>query len=365
MRTRKLPRGVIQRDGLYWIRYADTVGRIHREKIGPFLGQAQAAYQKRKSEVREGKFFPGKINQRAVAFVEAALDFLSYSKKAKRSYSHDASRMERLLRLWRDCPLADLSPGRVERDLSECAVQEDWSPATYNRYRALASAVFSLAIRNRKSTINPVRGTRHRIENNARVRYLSDEEEAFLVDCVRSYCPKREPEILVALHSGMRRSEQYATADCPEGGLKWEHIDSTSRVITIPRSKHGERRYIPMNSVLREILLKLKESKRSAYVFPSKPPDKWFPEVLRESGIEDFTWHCLRHTFASRLVMAGVDLRTVQELLGHKSIITTMRYAHLAPGHKAEAVERLVGSTDTATSTSSAAEVPCETAEVA
>ena len=66
--------------------------------------------------------------------------------------------------------------------------------------------------------------------------------------------------------------------------------------------------------------------------------------------------------------MAGVDLRTVQELLGHKSIITIMRYAHLSPGHKAEAVERLVGSTDTATSTTSTGsltEVPCETAEVA
>ncbi len=63
--------------------------------------------------------------------------------------------------------------------------------------------------------------------------------------------------------------------------------------------------------------------------------------------------------------MAGVDLRTVQELLGHKSIITTMRYAHLSPGHKAEAVERLVGSTDTASSTISVAEVPCETAEFA
>ncbi len=107
-----------------------------------------------------------------------------------------------------------------------------------------------------------------------------------------------------------------------------------------------------MNSVLREILLKLKESKRSAYVFPSKPPDKWFPEVLRESGIEDFTWHCLRHTFASRLVMRGVDLRSVQELMGHRSIVTTMRYAHLAPKHLADAVETLVSSTSTATSTS-------------
>ena len=68
----------------------------------------------------------------------------------------------------------------------------------------------------------------------------------------------------------------------------------------------------------------------------------------------NFTRHCLRHTFASPLVMAGVDLRTVQELMGHKTIAMTCRYAHLAPSHKLAAVERLtleasptMGATDT------------------
>jgi len=72
--------------------------------------------------------------------------------------------------------------------------------------------------------------------------------------------------------------------------------------------------------------------------------------------IRDFSWHCLRHTFASRLVMAGVDLRTVQELLGHKSIAMTVRYSHLSPAHTLAAVERLTevateDSTGTKTST--------------
>ena len=59
------------------------------------------------------------------------------------------------------------------------------------------------------------------------------------------------------------------------------------------------------------------------------------------AGLADFTWHCLRHTFASRLAMAGVDLRTIQELMGHKTIAMTCRYAHLAESHKLAAVERL------------------------
>ena len=83
---------------------------------------------------------------------------------------------------------------------------------------------------------------------------------------------------------------------------------------------------------------------------------------MESAGIENFTWHCLRHTFASRLVMAGVDIRTVAELMGHKSLQMTMRYAHLAPQHTAAAVARLDkaaskadeirGATDTKTSTS-------------
>jgi len=59
------------------------------------------------------------------------------------------------------------------------------------------------------------------------------------------------------------------------------------------------------------------------------------------AGLEDFTWHCLRHTFASRLVMAGVDIRTVAELMGHRTLAMTMRYAHLAPDHQRAAVDRL------------------------
>jgi integrase len=202
-----------------------------------------------------------------------------------------------------------------------------------------------------KATINPVRGTKHRIENNTRVRYLSKGEGIRLLKYVRQNCPVREAEIRFALHSGMRLSEQYLTTDCPGGGLKWEHVDFRSGVISLPRSKHGERRYIPMNSVLRQVLQSRSKTTDSPYVFPPTTPDKWFTALCLDAKIPNFTWHCLRHTFASRLVMAGVDIRTVQELLGHRSIVTTMRYAHLAPKHQADAVERLARPSATASAT--------------
>jgi len=338
---RRPPRGIFERKpGEYWIRYADQYGKIRREKIGSSLKLAKDAYQKRKTEIREGKFFPDRINKRSVLFREIAREFLEHSRKFKRSHSHDIARMETLLRLWRNLAVDELSPGKIERDLSDCAEQEEWKPATYNRYRTLASGVFSLAIRNSKVSVNPVRGTRHRTENNVRVRYLTDEEEDKLLTLLRER-PDRKAEIMVALHSGMRRSEQYKTHNCTDGGLKWAHIDFQSGLITLPRSKHGGSRHIPMNSVVSKTLLELKVLQSSEYVFPVEPPDHWFLKLCRKAEIVSFSWHCLRHTFASRLVMAGVDLRTVQELMGHKSIVTTMRYAHIAPGHQAEAVERL------------------------
>jgi site-specific recombinase XerD len=68
-----------------------------------------------------------------------------------------------------------------------------------------------------------------------------------------------------------------------------------------------------------------------------------FKDAIKRADISNFTWHDIRHTFASRLVMAGVDLRTVAELMGHKKIQMTVRYARLAPAHKLDAVEKLSG----------------------
>lgn len=89
---------------------------------------------------------------------------------------------------------------------------------------------------------------------------------------------------------------------------------------------------------------------KSPWVFLNKNGEKlrgprdWFEPTVEAAGVKEYAWHCNRHTFASRLVMAGVDLRTVAQLMGHKTIQMTMRYAHLAPDHKQNAVERLVKS---------------------
>jgi integrase len=71
-------------------------------------------------------------------------------------------------------------------------------------------------------------------------------------------------------------------------------------------------------------------------------PRYWFEKAVKAAGIRDFHWHDLRHTFASRLAMAGVGLRAIQDALGHKSIAMTVRYSHLAPDFLLDVVEKLV-----------------------
>ena len=246
---------------------------------------------------------------------------------------------------------SEITPQEISRKLSELA-EAGRKPATVNRYRALLSLVFSVANRNEKLTINPVRFVRHRRENNSRIRFLNEKEEQSLREVITKKFPDKEPEFDLALHTGMRRGEQFR--------LRWQDIDLRLGIITIPRSKHGEKRHIPINSVARRALTVLwRKRDDSGYVCSGpkssrgKDSRRWFEkEVILGSGVKDFRWHDLRHTFASRLVMAGVHLRTVQELMGHKTIDMTVRYSHLAPGHQMEAVERLAGKpTDTSTDT--------------
>jgi site-specific recombinase XerD len=202
------------------------------------------------------------------------------------------------------------------------------------------SLSFRLAIQNGKTTTNPARLVRRRRENNAVIRYLLPEEEQRLRAVANELYPHHVPELDLALNTGMRQGEQY--------NLTWENVDLERRLVTIPRSKHGEIRYVELNDAAVAALLQAHAQGNGSdnlflncYGQKLSKPREWFEASVKKAGIHRFTWHCLRHTFASRLIMAGVDLRTVQELMGHKTIQMTCRYAHLAPQHRLAAVQRL------------------------
>lgn len=159
-------------------------------------------------------------------------------------------------------------------------------------------------------------------------------------DC--TYADHLTPITLLTINTGLRRGEIF--------NLKWQDINLKNKTLTVQgaTSKSGETRYIPLNSESLTILkLWKKQSSKGEYVFPAKDGNRMdniksaWTSIRESTKIKDFRFHDLRHTFASKLVMKGVPLNTVRELLGHSDLKTTLRYAHLAPDHKADAVSLL------------------------
>lgn len=230
----------------------------------------------------------------------------------------------------------------IVRWLTSESEAREWKPSTRNRWQAAFSLVYRVGVENEKIDRNPAAGIRRKTENNARVRFLSRDEEAALRKVIASRFPKFLPQLDLSLHTGMRAAEQFE--------LEWTQVDVERRILTLNKTKNGTTRHIPLNSTALAALEALRKASSGPRVFPSARNEDeglrgargWFLSALEDAGVKDYTWHCNRHTFASRLVMAGVDIRTVGELLGHKSLSMTMRYSHLAPAHNAAAVDRLV-----------------------
>ena len=130
--------------------------------------------------------------------------------------------------------------------------------------------------------------------------------------------------------------------------LEWEkHIDLKHNFILLDQTKNGDRREIPINGTVRDALTGLMRRLDSPYVFVDaegkrlKDVKRSFHTACRKAGIKDFRFHDLRHTFASHLVMAGISISTVKDLLGHKTLTMTLRYAHLTKSHRVKAVNPL------------------------
>jgi integrase len=187
-----------------------------------------------------------------------------------------------------------------------------------------------------KALEDPVRHQKPLRVNNRRLRYLSHEEMTRFFEVSDEGL---HPLLIAALYTGPRRGELFS--------LTWQDVDFKLSVIRVVHTKNGEGREIPMTHTLRRMLQHLPRRFASDYVFHGKTGHslvdirKRFHRALQEAGIEGFVFHDLRHTFASHLVMAGVDLMTVKEFLGHKDIKITLRYAHLAPDYKRSAIDRL------------------------
>jgi integrase len=307
---------------------------LQRKRRREKVGRRDAAINLlaiRRSEKLEGRKLP--TPRQAVFFRTLCADALEHSRAENTSKStHELElKINELLPVFGDRVAEGITKQEIVRWLTDQSQERGWKSSSRNRWQAAFSLIFRVGIDNEKITKNPAAGIKRKTENNEKVRFLSDEEERNLL---RTADPRFHSHLLLSIHTGIRMSEQYS--------LKWSQIDFEGRQIYLPRTKNGNPRDVPLNGTALSALERLRRESDGDLVFPNaESPRGWFLAAIERARINDYTWHCNRHTFASRLVMAGVDLHTVGELLGHRTAQMTKRYAHLSVNHKQAAVERI------------------------
>ena len=331
--------GIFQRGENWFVDYR-IHGQRKREKIGPSKKLAEEVLHKRLIQIAENRYLDIKREDKIKFSDFADLYLHNHSRPNKKSWrSTDNDLVKNLTAFFHDRFLHDITPMLVEQ--YKARRKNEVSHVTVNRSLSCLRCMFNKAIAWGKTKENPVKQVKFLREENKRTRFLEKEEISRLL----AQCSERlNAVVMVTLNTGMRKNEV--------ANLKWRDIDFARGVITLLETKNGEKRHIPMNSACREALTGTEKHPSSEHVFcePNGEPynfRKAFDTALKRAGISNFRFHDLRHTFASHLVMAGVDLNTVRELLGHKDISLTIRYSHLSPSHKAQAVEILAKKLDT------------------
>ena len=321
------------RSGIFWIDYRDGGGNGHRERIGARI-DAIDALRRRQREVADGRFTAPRARARArsLTFRQLALESLEHKRLRirPRSYDTDRRRLDAVLQRIGAIPAAEITPQLLANlflDLGRNGAIPGRSSggrltgSTLNRYRSLISSIFTWAIQVGRLEANPLGAVKRYPESASRVRYLLDDEEKRLRNVIRRACPAREAELDLALYTGMRKGEQLT--------MKWADVDLTNGTVRV-RGKSGVRP-VHLNESAKRALGRLKRQagSRRVYVSPDTTSDqqkewpRWFLKCTREARIENFHFHDLRHTFASRLAMAGTDLLSIARLLGQSKITQT------------------------------------------
>lgn len=261
---------------------------------------------------------------------------------------------------------ASLTVGDMELWRREMRETRKLKAATLNRAATYLTAMLNWAVKRKLISANPLEELDHLKETDSKKswRFLSKEEIAVLKEALRArdaavragavpciyaepmggaFADPLEPMALVSLNTGVRWGTLVS--------LRWRNVDLAHGTLYIDAdsTKAEAAQTLPLNSSAMDVLKKWREeapdAAPAALVFPAPMGgmfynvNKAWYRLLADSGLGHLRWHDLRHTFASQLVIAGIPLNTVRELLGHKNIKTTLRYAHLAPQGLRAAVE--------------------------
>ena len=334
--------GIYLRGSTWWLDFRYK-GQRYQERLGSGIKKtvAKELALTIRSAVLKGERGIGR-KKKDIAFDKATELFLDWTEanrkpKTLKCYGEFVGQ---LVKFFGGKSLSGIHPFLIEK--YKVKRLNEGAKVSVNRELSCLKNIFNRCIEWKKfEGDNPVKGIQMVKETRGRLRWLDYDKEDRLLAAASE--PTRTI-ILVGIYSGLRVRSEALT-------LQKVDVDFRLRTLTVQaaHAKNGETKTVPISSELIEPLKQQMKRSRSEYVFvkedgvtPLKEIKTAFYAACRRAKLSGVTPHVLRHTFASRLVMNGADLRTVQELGGWKSMSMVERYSHLSDRHKAEAVE-LIG----------------------
>src|SRR6267143_1153123 len=331
-RERGNPMALYRRGAVWWMRLSYEGRQIRRSTDVTDRKLAERIYFKVRGLVAGGTWCERPVvrPRKVKDVLDRYLRDYSAPNKAALTHRRDRSLAAHVLRAFGEVPIEQLRPARLAEYKASRRAQGA-APQTLNAELTLLGHAYKLAVREWEwVTDNPVlRITKEKVRNGIE-RWLTSEEEHRLL----AASPPWLQEIIVfALHTGMRRGEIL--------NLQWSHVDLSRHTLTILEQKNGARDTLPVNDTAMEVLQARAavrtNSTEAVFVNEAGHPReacnllRAFYPAMRKAGIARFRFHDLRHTFATRLIQAGVDVYTVQKLGRWKTISMVLRYAHHEP----------------------------------
>lgn len=331
----------------YALRYFDQGGRQRQMKIGGHgeitFDQARKAAKRLRSEVVLGGDPAGAKEERKAipTYAVLAAQHLAHAKTYQKSFASTEMIIRRhLLPRWSKSRLDEVKPQDVAKWLSEKA-GEGYKPATVEKMRVVFSRSFELGLSWNipGAETNPVRGVPRPKFDNKRQRFLSRDEAGRLFTALESSAnPQLRNIVRLLLLTGARVSELLHA--------EWRHVHLDRRAWLIPTSKTGMARHVPLSKAAIDIIEQLPRFDDCPYLVPNPKTRLPFVSIKRawqtarkQAGLPDLHIHDLRHSAASFMINAGIDLYAVGKVLGHADHKSTMRYSHLANETLLAAVE--------------------------
>jgi integrase len=326
--------GLYKRGSVYWMSFSANRKQYQRSTGTTDRKTAEKIYAKVLTQIVEGKWFEfDEAKQRT--FEDLMSRFMKEYAPTKELTTQRRYRaaLGHLQKRFKGLTLAEITPKIISEYMHERR-QAGAAASTINKEYNMLSKAFNLAWKQWEwCNSNPCSRVPREKNNTYITRWLTTEEEQRLIAAAQGYFNGQMPEIItVALHTGMRLGEIL--------NIRWQDIDLFRKTITVLKTKNKDPKTIPMTDTLFALLQdKAKVVSMSGYLFVTQNGTKirsrnlqreWY-KVIDKAKIENFRFHDLRHTFATRLVQSGVDLYTVAKLLGHRDISTTQRYAHHYP----------------------------------